>query len=74
MADPVARGVLMAADLATAAKALKDRHPGLLAGEPPFADTGEQRRALEALDAARLRLRGGDGPAKDQLSLDVRAA
>lgn len=58
-------------DLAKAARALKQRHGDLLRGEPSFTDTYAQRRAMDALDAARARLQGGEAVAKDQLSLDV---
>lgn len=62
---------MAAADIAKAARALKRNHADMLRGEPSFTDTYEQRRAMDALDAARARLQGGEAVTKGQLSLDV---
>lgn len=43
-----------------AARALKARHGSLLAGDPSSRETTEQLAALDALDAARARLRGDE--------------
>ncbi|MEJ7786422.1 MAG: hypothetical protein WKF96_16585 [Solirubrobacteraceae bacterium] len=64
----------MTADLAgvgNAARALHDAYGPLLTREPS-GESIEQTRAVEALDAARDRLRGGERPGADQLTLDVR--
>ena len=58
--------------LAAAARALQDAYGPLLTREPS-GDSVEQARAVEALDAARDRLRGGERPGADQLSLDLRS-
>lgn len=58
--------------VAAEAKALKDRYPGLLGGEPSFRSTPSQEQAVAALDAAQVRLRGGERPVDGQLSLDLR--
>lgn len=58
--------------LAAAARALNRRHGDLLAGECSFRETTAQLAAVEALDAARDRLRGGGRPVAPQLALDVR--
>jgi len=65
----------MTADLAgvgRTARALHDAYGPLLTREPS-GDSIEQARAVEALDAARDRLRGGERPGADQLSLDLRS-
>jgi hypothetical protein len=55
--------------IAAEAKALKARFPHLLAREPSF-DRPDLDRREDAIDAARRRLRGGELPVADQLSLD----
>lgn len=55
--------------VAAEAKALKARFPHLLAARPPDPSSA-QERAVAALDAAQVRLRGGELPVDDQLSLD----
>lgn len=62
----------MPADLAKTATALKANHPDLLRGEPSFHEPELERR-MDALDAARARLRGGEKVAKDQMALDLSA-
>ncbi len=66
-ADEVTRPV---SPITAAALAMKAEHAALLAGGPSFTETTEQRRAAEAIDAARERLQGRREPAA-QLSLDV---
>lgn len=57
--------------IAAEARRLKYRYAEILAGEPSFRETASQLQAVAALDAAQARLRGGERPAPDQLSLDV---
>ena len=61
-----------ASPITAAAKALKARHAALLTGEPSFREATTQRKAVEALDAARDRLRDGERPSADQMALDLR--
>lgn len=56
--------------ITAAAEALKADHAALLAGEPSFREPEVDRR-MDAIDAARIRLQGGERPGRDQLSLDV---
>jgi hypothetical protein len=64
--------VTLAADIASVARDLKTRHGDLLNGQPSFTPTTEQRQAIDALEAAQARLRGGERDRPDQLVLDVR--
>jgi hypothetical protein len=58
-------------ELAATARALKARHGDLLAGACSFSETFEQTRAVQAVEAARARLQGGERPAPGQLTLAV---
>ena len=58
-------------DLARTAAMLHERHGDLLT-VPRVTESHAQAEAVDALDAARLRLRGDDGGrGRDQLVLDV---
>ena len=58
-------------ELARTAAMLHERHGDLLTA-PRLVESPAQAEAVEALDAARLRLRGDDGGrGRDQLVLDV---
>lgn len=63
----------MPTDLARTAAALKRDHGDLLRREPWHGDTAQMREAINALEAARLRLCGDDRLASGQLALTFKA-